>query len=77
MSASQTRFGVAVKLRAIKFGAIGQAMLAVGGANTARRSHDGADVMPVHQAFDPPTAGVVSGSQHGMDPRAAVNWPLS
>lgn len=50
-----------------------QAMTAVGGPNPARRSHDGADTVPMHQAFDPATAGATSPHpQYGVDPWAAI-----
>lgn len=50
-----------------------QAMTAVGCPNAARRGHDGADAVPMHQAFDPATAGATSlCPQRGMDPWAAI-----
>lgn len=46
-------------------------MTAVG--NAVRPGHDGADAVPMHEAFDPATAGAKSlCPQRGMDPWVAV-----
>lgn len=48
-------------------------MAAVGGPNTARWCRDGANAVPLHQAFDPAETGATSLRLHrSMDSRAAV-----
>lgn len=50
-----------------------QVVTAVGGAHTARPCHDGADTVPVHQPFDPATAGATTlPAQGGMDAGTAI-----